>query len=98
MGGDAVGEVVKSRTSHVFYVKEDLVSAFESALTTAGVTPVTVTDGSPTADLPTSTMDLEAGNGINISGDTISVKIDGDTLSSSAAGLKVADGKFSPAE
>lgn len=99
MGGDAVGEVVKSRTSHVFYVKEDLVSAFESALTTAGVTSVTVTDGTPTADLPTSTeKDLKAGNGITISEDTISVKIDGDTLTSSAAGLKVADGKFSPAE
>ena len=32
MGGDAVGEVTKSMTTHVFYVKEDLADDFETAL------------------------------------------------------------------
>lgn len=32
MGGDAVGEVTKSMTTHVFYVKEDLAADFEEAL------------------------------------------------------------------
>lgn len=32
MGGDAVGEVTKSMTTHVFYVKEDLAADFEAAL------------------------------------------------------------------
>lgn len=41
---------------------------------------------------------LSQGDGIEISGNTVKVKIDGDTLSASASGLKVADGKFSPAE
>ena len=37
---------------------------------------------------------LTAGNGIDIAGNTASVKIDGDTLTASAKGLKVTDGKF----
>lgn len=36
MGGDAVGEVTKSMTTHVFYVKEDLAAAFETALGNIG--------------------------------------------------------------
>lgn len=36
MGGDAVGEVTKSMTTHVFYVKEDLVAGFETALGNIG--------------------------------------------------------------
>lgn len=36
MGGDAVGEVTKSMTTHVFYVKEDLASDFEAALGNIG--------------------------------------------------------------
>lgn len=32
MGGDAVGEVTKSLTSHVFWVKEDQITAWEAAL------------------------------------------------------------------
>lgn len=42
MGGDAVGEVVKSKTTHVFFVKQDLASAFETELAKIGtVTAVT---------------------------------------------------------
>lgn len=37
MGGDAVGMPVKSQTTHVFYVKKDLVTEFEGLFTTAGV-------------------------------------------------------------
>ena len=36
MGGDAVGEVTKSMTTHVFYVKEDLAADFEAALDNIG--------------------------------------------------------------
>lgn len=36
MGGDAVGEVTKSMTTHVFYVKEDLATDFETALGNIG--------------------------------------------------------------
>lgn len=36
MGGDAVGEVTKSMTTHVFYVKEDLATGFEAALGNIG--------------------------------------------------------------
>lgn len=41
LGGDAVGQVVSSKTTHVFYVKSDIVSAFETAVTTAGATITT---------------------------------------------------------
>ena len=37
MGGDAVGMPVKSQTTHVFYVKKELVTEFEGLFTTAGV-------------------------------------------------------------
>ena len=36
MGGDAVGDVVKSRTTHVFFVKQDLATAFETQLAKIG--------------------------------------------------------------
>lgn len=36
MGGDAVGEVVKSLTTHVFFVKQDLAAAFEAELAKIG--------------------------------------------------------------
>lgn len=36
MGGDAVGEVTKSMTTHVFYVKKDLAADFEAALGNIG--------------------------------------------------------------
>ena len=38
MGGDAVGQPVQSSTSHVFYVKSDLVTGWEKAITDAGLT------------------------------------------------------------
>jgi len=42
MGGDAVGEVVKSKTTHVFFVKQDLATEFETQLAKIGtVTAVT---------------------------------------------------------
>lgn len=42
MGGDAVGEVVKSKTTHVFFVKQDLAAQFETQLAKIGtVTAVT---------------------------------------------------------
>lgn len=153
LGTNAVGDIVKSRTTHVFYVKSDLASAFETALQKIGtIVPVT---GPGTADPGTVQDDLEAvtkevetlktqisakadktaisdmqtkteakstyatktelsskadksslsskqdtltaGNGIDLSGNTVKVKIDGDTLTASATGLKVADGKFTPA-
>jgi len=42
MGGDAVGELVKSKTTHVFFVKQDLATDFETQLAKIGtVTAVT---------------------------------------------------------
>jgi len=42
MGGDAVGEVVKSKTTHVFFVKQDLAAEFETQLAKIGtITAVT---------------------------------------------------------
>ena len=120
LGDNAVGDLVKSRTTHVFYVKSDIAGEFETAMETAGLTltEVEVTneskvpDPGPGADdidalqeqitqlqsqLQTKQNSLSAGNGINIAGDTVSVKLDGDTLSASADGLKVTDGKFTEA-
>lgn len=36
MGGDAVGEVTKSQTTHVFYVRQDIAADFEAALANIG--------------------------------------------------------------
>lgn len=36
MGGDAVGETVKSKTTHVFFVKQDLATDFETQLAKIG--------------------------------------------------------------
>lgn len=49
MGGDAVGEVVKSRTAHVFYVNTAIAAAFETALSQVG-TITNVVNGTPTKD------------------------------------------------
>ena len=117
LGNNAVGDLVKSRTTHVFYVKQDLASTFETALAKIG-TVTTVTPGTKTPDPGTTSGDIDAlqqkvsqletqiagkqntltaGNGIDIAGNSVSVKIDGDTLTASASGLKVTDGKFTEA-
>lgn len=127
LGNNAVGDVVKSRTTHVFYVNTNISDSFETALKKIG----SIVEAGPGKDAPdpgttvddietltkeveslktqlaskadasalTSKQDtLSAGDGIDISGNAVSVKIDGDTLSKSASGLKVADGKFTPAD
>lgn len=43
LGGDAVGEETKSVTTHVFFVNQAVKTQFEKALTTAGITPLTLT-------------------------------------------------------
>ena len=50
MGGSAVGQLVKSKTTHVFFVKQDISAEFEAALAvlgtvTAGQKPLTITGG-----------------------------------------------------
>ena len=134
LGDNAVGDIVKSRTTHVFYVKQDLATAFETALGKVGTVITVSGKGTPdpgtiAGDVDTLQQDvaqlktqmankadkselttkadasalsakqdkLSAGNGISITGNSVAVKIDGDTLTSSASGLKVADGKFTPA-
>lgn len=94
LGTNAVGDVTKSMTTHVFYVNQDISNSFETALKKVG-TLIEVGPGKDAAD-PSSVDTLKAGNGIQIQDSTVSVKIDGDTLSSSANGLKVADNKFEP--
>lgn len=42
MGGDALGQLATSKTAHVFWVKSDVVSAFETALTAVGVSPTVI--------------------------------------------------------
>lgn len=135
LGDNAVGDIVKSRTTHVFYVKQDLATAFETALGKVGTVITVSGKGTPdpgtiAGDVDTLQQDvarlktqmankadkselttkadasalsakqdkLSAGNGISITGNSVAVKIDGDTLTSSASGLKVADGKFTPVE
>lgn len=154
LGNNAVGDVVKSMTTHVFYVNTNISGSFETALKKIGSIveagpgkdasdPGTTVDAIETltkeveslktqisakadktaiADMQTKTEaestyatktelgnkadksslaskqdTLSAGDGIEISGNAVSVKIDGDTLSKSASGLKVAEGKFTPA-
>lgn len=115
LGLNAVGDTVKSVTTHIFYVKSDLASNFEAALAKIGtvlaVAPGTKTPDPGTVNAETLSQEvtqlktqvaakqdkLTAGNGIDIAGNTASVKIDGDTLTASAKGLKVADGKFNRA-
>ena len=156
LGDNAVGDLVKSRTTHVFYVRQDLATEFEAALAKVG-TVITVDKvgtpdpGTVTGDIDTLQQDvaqlktqmankadktaleakadasalanyattealtsgladkadasalaakqdtLSAGNGIDITGNSVSVKLNGDTLTADASGLKVTDGKFTEA-
>ena len=115
LGTNAVGDTVKSVTTHVFYVNQTVSGEFETALAKIG-TVLTVAPGTKTPDpgiVNVETLSQEvtqlkaqvaakqdkltAGDGINIAGNTASVKLDGDTLTASANGLKVTDGKFTTA-
>lgn len=61
LGSNAVGDEVRSRTTHVFYVKSDLASAFETALGKIGtVTPITTTGSADPSTLASDIEDLEA--------------------------------------
>ena len=112
LGTNAVGDTVKSVTTHVFYVNKNVATDFEAALAKIGtvlkVAPGTKTPDPGTVNVETLQQEvaqlktqvaakqdkLTAGNGIDIAGNTASVKLDGDTLTASAKGLKVTDGKF----
>lgn len=94
LGNNAVGDVVKSMTTHVFYVRQDLnpesqSGAFETELKKLVgddfIQEVTSVGSPNPGDLVT----LSAGNGIDITSNTISVKLDGNSLTSSENGLKV---------
>ena len=115
LGTNAVGDTVKSVTTHVFYVNQNVATDFETALAKIGtvlaVAPGTKTPDPGTVNAETLSQEvaqlktqvaakqdkLTAGNGIDIAGNTASVKLDGDTLTASANGLKVTDGKFNRA-
>ena len=149
LGDNAVGDLVKSRTTHVFYVKQDLATEFEAALAKVGTVITVDKAGTPdpgtvAGDVDTLQQDvaqlktqmankadkselaekadasalanyattealadkadasalagkqdtLSAGNGIDITGNSVSVKLNGDTLTADASGLKVTDNKF----
>lgn len=116
LGDNAVGDIVKSRTTHVFYVKQDLATNFENDLKKVGTinvvkpgtkTPDPGTIAEDVAELQTQVQQLQtkvtgkqdtltAGEGIDISANSVSVKLDGETLTKSTTGLKVTDGKFTP--
>lgn len=61
MGGDAVGDVTRSRTTHVFYVNTNVASEFENALKVVG-SIITVVNGTVTPDLPTLPGDVDSIN------------------------------------
>lgn len=112
LGNNAVGDIVKSATTHVFYVNQSVAQDFETALGTVG-TVISVAPGTKTPDPDTVSSTLEelakevkgiktilaskqdtlsSGNGINIDDDdTISVQLDGNSLTVSAAGLKITE-------
>lgn len=134
LGDNAVGDLVKSRTTHVFYVKQDLASDFEAALAKVG-TIITVNKvgtpdpGTVAGDVDTLQQDvaqlktqmankadkteleakadasalaakqdvMSAGNGIEISGNSIAVKAGDDTITVDGTGVKVTEGKFTEA-
>ena len=96
LGNNAVGDVVKSMTTHVFYVRQDLnpesqAGAFETELKKLVgddfIQEVTSVGSPNPGDLVT----LSAGNAIDITSNTISVKLDGSSLTSSENGLKVTE-------
>ena len=131
LGDNAVGDLVKSRTTHVFYVKQELATEFEAALAKVG-TVITVNGkgtpdpGTVTGDVDTLQQDvaqlktqiatkadktaleakadasalaakqdvMSAGNGIEISGNSIAVKAGDDTITVDGTGVKVTEGKF----
>lgn len=156
LGDNAVGDLVKSRTTHVFYVKQDLATDFEAALAKVG-TVITVNKvgtpdpGTVAGDVDTLQQDvaqlktqmankadktaleakadasalanyattealtsgladkadasalaakqdvMSAGNGIEISGNSIAVKAGDDTITVDGTGVKVTEGKFTEA-
>ena len=131
LGDNAVGDLVKSRTTHVFYVKQDLATDCEAALAKVG-TVITVNKvgtpdpGTVAGDVDTLQQDvaqlkaqmankadktaleakadasalaakqdvMSAGNGIEISGNSIAVKAGDDTITVDGTGVKVTEGKF----
>lgn len=86
LGNNAVGDTVKSMTTHVFYVKSDLASSFETALQNIGTIQEAAEGKAKTANPAT----VKAGDGLSIDGNQIDIKLDGASLSKSATGLKVA--------
>lgn len=134
LGDNAVGDLVKSRTTHVFYVKQDLATAFETALGKVGTVITVSGKGTPdpgtiAGDVDTLQQDvaqlktqmankadkteleakadasalaakqdvMSAGNGIEISGNSIAVKAGDDTITVDGTGVKVTEGKFTEA-
>ena len=134
LGDNAVGDLVKSRTTHVFYVKQDLASGFETALAKVGTVITVDKAGTPdpgtiAGDVDTLQQDvaqlkaqmankadktaleakadasalaakqdvMSAGNGIEISGNSIAVKAGDDTITVDSTGVKVTEGKFTEA-
>ena len=124
LGDNAVGDLVKSMTTHVFYVKSDIADTFETALQTVGTIVEVNKTGTPDPMTVAGNLEalakkvdqvekkasanetniekkqdkLTAGNGIELDGTTVKVKVDGDTLTASVSGLKVADNKFQKAQ
>lgn len=134
LGDNAVGDLVKSRTTHVFYVRQDLATEFELALAKVG-TVITVDKvgtpdpGTVAGDVDTLQQDvaqlktqiatkadktaleakadasalaakqdvMSAGNGIEISNNSIAVKAGDDTITVDGTGVKVTKGKVTEA-
>lgn len=59
LGNNAVGDLVRSRTTHVFYVRQDVATEFEAALANIGEI-TNVTPGTKTPDPDTVSGDIQA--------------------------------------
>lgn len=122
LGSDAVGDLTRSKTMHVFYVNQDVASDFETGLQAlGGITNGPTGNGSigqaaeaaneaitrvsaleKTVQALTETVTNKAdtanvvakdavGEGLEMSGEQLTVKLDGASLTKSAAGLKVTE-------
>lgn len=85
MGNNAVGDTVKSTTTHVFYVKSDLTGSFETALGKIGTIQEAAVGKAKTSSPAT----IGVGEGLSVTGNQIDIKLDGASLTKGASGLKV---------
>lgn len=104
MGGDAVGDITRSKTTHVFYVKQDVAAEFETGLEAIGgiadgrtgnTVVETALNTANAALTKVAALEKAMANKADASEvynkSEVDGKLDGASLTKSAAGLKVAE-------